>query len=399
MPRNHLLPPAEGDIPPSILPALYQTAISQVPHLPAVQITLETYLIRTKLLPLAGVLSAVLFAHAATPKAVAPTQPQIAFVGDSLTVNWGQQPQFQAHSNWLPYGASITPFTGIQAGTEAALATVQAIIASGKKPVIFLNVGESNSEDGTPGNQHSSIFAFWAQGWEAVIQAAQQAKLPIIVSTIAYSDIGDVSDMNKWILTYAPAHGIPVVNIDYALNSGKGFAASGHGSQEPGQPAIPQAPVYYAAPFDPNTNPSHTLTSQAWDLITDMAEVAIGTYTGAIKLKGGYLGTVEYNENEDAMSIPSANTTVDGSIVQFTAYGQYSDGSTHIFNNADIYGNTGIWTTSNPLALSMDQTGVGRGLDAGKTNIKFITPSGVTLNEWTMTTYVSIYGCGACATY
>jgi hypothetical protein len=357
-------------------------------------------LIRTKLLPLAGVLSLVPFAHAATPKATAPAPvQQIAFVGDYLISTWGQQPQFQAHSNWLPYGSAGTGSAGyVDVGTNAALQTVQAIIASGKKPVIFLNVGQVDADDGSPGNQHSNIFADWAQGWEAIIKAAQQAKLPVIVSTIPYSDHGDVSDMNKWILTYAPAHGIPVVNFDYALNSGTGFAASGHGAEDPYGPPIPQPPVYYMPESSPNTR-VRVLTSQAWDLITDMAEVAIGTYTGAIKLKGGYLGTVEFSENEDAMSIPGANTTSDGSIVQFTAYGQYSDGSTHIFNNADLYGNTGIWTTSNPFVLSMDQTGVGRGLDAGKTNVKFTTPTGTTLNEWTMTTFINVYGCGACATY
>jgi hypothetical protein len=349
-------------------------------------------------LALAGVLSLVPLAHVPLAHAASAPQPQIAFVGDSFTAYWGQQPQFLAHANWLPYGSLGDGNYNANAGTRVALQTVQAIIASGKKPVIFLNVGEADSEFISPGNQHSLIFANWAQGWEQIIKTAQQAKLPVIVSTIPYSYLGDISDMNKWILTYAPAHNIPVVNINYALNSGTGFAASGRGAIDPTGPPIPQAPVYYVPDTPELTLP--TLTSQGWDLVTDMANVAIGTATGAIKLKGGYLGTVVFSEDEDATSTAGANQLEDGGLVQFTAYGQYSDGSTHVFNNADLYGRTGTWTNSNGLVMTLDQTGVGRMMDAGTTNVKFVTPSGITLNEWTMTTYVDD-PCGTpnCITY
>jgi hypothetical protein len=354
-------------------------------------------MIRT-LLTLAGVLSLTapnVYAATAAP-------PQIAFIGDTLVYQWGQQPQFLAHSNWLPYGNAVDGFPGnANSGTAVVLTTLQGIIRSGKKPAaIFLIVGESNSEAVSPGNQHSNIFSYWAQGWEEIITTAQEAKMQVIVGTIPYSFIGDVADMNKWILTYCAVHNIPVVNDDFALNSGTGFAASGYGEVSPGQPLPPQVPVYYG----PETVgqygiPERTLTSQGWDLMTDMAEVAIGTATGAIKLKGGYLNTVVYANDEDQPSLLNANTVIDGGIVQFTAYGQYSDGSVHPFRNADINGHIGTWTNSNPLAMSLDQNGVGIGLDKGSTNVHFTTPSGATLYEWVMYTQIYDYGCGDCNTY
>ena len=348
-----------------------------------------------KSLALAGILCFAPFAHAAP-------QPQVAFVGDNFTYAWGQQPQFQAHSNWVNYGGQFN-FDNASAneGTEATLLQVQKIIASGKKPLIFLNVGEANSEFISPGNQHGLIFAQWAEQWEEIIKTAQQAKLLVIVSTIPYSSLGDVSDMNKWILTYAPAHNIPVVNVSYALNSGAGFAASLGGPQEPNQPPNPTQPVYYVPTTpDPNNLSLPTLTAQGWNLVTDMAEVAIGQATGAIRLKGGYLGTVTFTYDEDAVPVIGSNQLQDGGIVQFTAYGQYSDGSTHVFNNADLYGRIGTWTNSNPTAMTLDQTGAGRGLDAGRANIHFTTPTGATLNEWVMETYV-YDPCGVpnCITY
>jgi hypothetical protein len=350
---------------------------------------------------LAGVLSLVPLAHVPLAHAASAPQPQIAFVGDAFTYNFGQQPQFKQHPNWLPQGnLDGDTYDTASGGTTQAFQTVQKIIASGKKPVIFLNVGEANAEFITPGNQHGVIFAGWAEMWEQIITTAQQAKLLVIVSTIPESTIGDVTDMNKWILTYAAVHHIPVVNFDYALNSGAGFAAS-NGPPAESNPAPPK-PVYYVpmTPTQDNTTVLPTLTSQGWDLVADMAEVAIGTATGAIKLKGGYLGTVTFSFGEDQSPQVGSNQLLDGGVVQFTAYGQYTDGSTHIFNNADLYGRTGTWTNSNPIALTLDQTGAGTGLDAGTANIHFTTPTGVTLNEWTITTGVDD-PCGTpnCITY
>lgn len=101
-----------------------------------------------KLLTLAGILSL------AAPSVYAATaaQPQIAFLGDGLTYQWGQQPRFTKHTNWLPYGNNVSGYPGNgYAGTTAALFTLQGIIRSGKKPAaIVLIVGEADSEAVSP---------------------------------------------------------------------------------------------------------------------------------------------------------------------------------------------------------------------------------------------------------
>ena len=52
--------------------------------------------------------------------------------------------------------------------------------------------------------------------------------------------------------------------------------------------------------------------------------------------------------DDEDYPVANANTVWDGGYVQFTPYGQYTDGSTHIINNADIDGHIGRWTNSNP---------------------------------------------------
>jgi hypothetical protein len=346
---------------------------------------------RNTILTLAGVLSLA---------APIQAQQQVAFIGDNFTFNWGTQPQFQAHKNWLAYGAlTVThPGNGSE-GTSATLAALQAIIQSGKKPIIHLIEGESNSESGTPGNQHSLIFAFWAVGFEKIITTAQQAHLPIVVGTIPFSEIGDVSDMNKFIFTYCNTHGIPVVNYDFALNGGTGFAASGHLGYGNIQPAPPQTPIYIAPPIDQGGNlPQYALTSQGWDLVTDMADVATELAGGQIKFKSGYLGDVTYDANQNAASTPQNNQTADGGIVQFTPYAVYTDGSTHVINNADQFGHIGVWTNSNPKSLFLDQNGVGTGMSPGSTSIHFTTLQGQILSSWTQYTWDDDLGCN-CTTY
>jgi hypothetical protein len=177
---------------------------------------------------------------------------------------------------------------------------------------------------------------------------------------------------------------IPVVNYDFALNSGTGFAAG------------PVTPAYYVGPTNPTSGvPNFTLTSQGWDLITDMAETGIALASG-VKLTGGYLQTVVQNDNGETTI--NGNTVDDASIVQFTPWGQYSDGSTHIMNNADINGHIGTFTSANPLVISVDQNGVGTGLDVGSAGVHFSTLSGSMINEWIMTTVLGDAQCGGCIT-
>ena len=132
-----------------------------------------------------------------------------------------------------------------------------------------------------------------------------------------------------------------------------------------------------------------------WDLVTDMAQAAIIQAQG-YKLKGGYLQTVGWDGGLYSTSTANANSINTGGTVQFTPYGQYTDGSTHVMNNADVSGHIGTWTTTVPKSLWVDQNGVGTGLDLGISTVRFTAPSGTIFNAWGMTVHFIVYGCDGC---
>jgi uncharacterized protein YjdB len=80
---------------------------------------------------------------------------------------------------------------------------------------------------------------------------------------------------------------------------------------------------------------------------------------------------------------------VDGSTIQFIPYGEFSDGNTRILNNADQFGHVGVWKSSSPNVVVMDQYGVGTSFSKGSSNITFVSNSGVAFYEWIM--YVDVW--------
>jgi Bacterial Ig-like domain (group 2) len=313
--------------------------------------------------------------------AYAQTTPKVVFIGDALTFQWQTSPDFQANKNWLPYGFTTQFGPGCCKGTGPALTELQQIIAMGQKPIIHLMVEEADADgldDG--GNQQALILASYAHNFEQIIQTAQAAKLKIIVGLEPFSIIGNVGQLNAWTKLYCFAHNIPVVDYASAIN-GAGFAAD----RAPTAPA----PVFFTA--DPNNLYLNTLTPAGYALITDMAETQIGLTSGAFTLTHGYLGADILPDLEDAETEVGGNSPVDGSTVQFTPYGQYSDGKTRIMNNNAASPNgLGTWTSSNQAVVQIPATGngVATAWGPGNANVKFTSPTGITFSEWTM--YVGV---------
>lgn len=309
----------------------------------------------------------------------AHAQQQVAFIGDNLTYAWQQTQQFQANTNWLPYGFTVPFEPGPGRGTEAALTELRAIIATGQKPIIHLMVGQADADgqdDG--GNQDALVFAVFAHNMETIINTAQAAKLKIIIGTDPFAVVGNMGQFNSWLMQYCAAHEIPVVNYAAALR-GAGFAAS----------LQPYAPVFYTAP-GPNDFSLPTLTPAGYALITGMAETQIGLTSGAFTLTHGYLSATILPDLEDPQSEVGGNTAIDGSTVQFTPFGQYSDGRTRIINNVGLNGDVGTWTSSNPAVIWIQtgQDGVAMAWAPGTANVHFVSPTGIKFNEWTM--YVDV---------
>ena len=282
---------------------------------------------------------------------------QVAFIGDYTTYQWGQQPQFTAHTNWLPDG--VNPPT--KRGVQATLNELQTIIKSGKQPIIHLMVG-TDSYLASPGDPHSAIFAAWAQGFEQIITAAQAAKLTILVGTNPLS--GPL--MMKAMSTNGSFCTARNTMSRSSTTTSPSIAEPDSQPAATGQHQHPRCPCTTCSR---RTSEYPTLSPQAWSLMSDMAQTAIIQAEG-YKLKGGYLQTVVYGGNSITdfkdYSTANANTVFDGGYVQFTPYGQYTDGSTHIMNNADINGHVGTWNSSSPTVVVIDQYGAGRGMDQGQ---------------------------------
>ncbi|MGC2399159.1 MAG: hypothetical protein WA510_05235, partial [Acidobacteriaceae bacterium] len=181
----------------------------------------------------------------------AQTQPEVAFLGDTLTYQWQQSPQFQANKNWVGYGQNF-PVSPLPArGTAAALSQLQNIIASGQKPIVHLLVGQADA-DGLSDSYPGAIeFGLFATNFDKIIATAQAAKLKIIVGTVPWASYGNLTPFNDWIFQYCNAHSVPVINYDFALNGGKGFAANK-------APILPP-PVYYTPGTAPGSPPPSPL--------------------------------------------------------------------------------------------------------------------------------------------
>jgi hypothetical protein len=116
------------------------------------------------------------------------------------------------------------------------------------------------------------------------------------------------------------------------------------------------------------------------------------------ELTHGYLNATIFPDLENSVTDVNGNSPVDGSTIQFTAYGQYSDGKTRIMNNdASSVNGLGTWTSSNQLVIQIQPNGNGAAYawGPGTAAVHFTAPNGVTFNEWIM--YVIVDDpCGGC---
>jgi hypothetical protein len=210
--------------------------------------------------------------------------------------------------------------------------------------------------------------------------------LKIIVGLEPFSLFGNVAPLNDWTKLYCFAYNIPVVDYASALN-GAGFAANFSGT------TTDPPPMFYTSVNIFNIPGLYisTPTTAGYALITHMAATQVGLTAGLFKLTHGYLNATILPDIEDPEPEVNGNSPVDGSIIQFTPHGQYSNGKTRIMNNnaASVNG-LGTWTSSNPLIVQIPATGngVATAWGPGTANVHFTAPSGITFSEWTL--YVGI---------
>jgi hypothetical protein len=189
-----------------------------------------------------------------------------------------------------------------------------------------------------------------------------------------------VTYLNAWLDQYGRANNIPVVNYNAAFCT---FQCGTLGQV---------TPFYLPQYEDPNG-----ISDAGFSLLTQMAQTAIATYS--LTIKGGYLSDVELWEEvpgEDSCcgsnpygpppgtTTPQVNTVTVGHALLFTPQAIWSDGVTRPMLNANFDGMQGIWMSSNPNVIYINQQGQALSIGPGTTSISFITASGSHFSPWTM---------------
>ena len=124
-------------------------------------------------------------------------------------------------------------------------------------------------------------------------------------------------------------------------------------------------------------------TASGYALMQQMAEFGIETL--GLTLKGGYLQNFEPIQPTVNPPLPTnVNTVYSATAVQFSAYGAYSDGTTHPMPSPEFTIPSGTWTSSSPLVMSVNQFGYAVALTSGTSTIRFLPTNGVKISSWVM---------------
>ena len=170
---------------------------------------------------------------------------------------------------------------------------------------------------------------------------------------------------------YAQAVNIPIVNLQYWLQSGCSGVSPCGGALATNQPDS----------FD-----ILIPTDAGYQFITQLAQTAIATY--GLKIKSGYLSDVEtinaYNGvlPQNPAQVNSVGT---GARIQFTPVAQWSDGVSRPMLNTPYGGVLGTWWSTNPGVMTVNQQGLASAYNAGTATIWFKSASGATFSPWVMT--------------
>jgi hypothetical protein len=306
--------------------------------------------------------------------ATAQTAPKVVFVGEDFTTAWQSTPQFTANTNWIGAGVQNP---GAFGGSDVVLENFQTDVINQHPAFVHIMTGFGDLttiKDSTP-------LGFVAQNWESDIMAmvamAQKANIKVILGNLPASlppqtNPAGVQLFNAWLDQYGRANHIPVVNYHDAL-------CQCVGSTMPYD-------TFAAGLGVPNAGES-TPSAAGYSLITQMAQTAIATY--GLTVQSGYLSNVllpDYNLGRE-QNQPQVNAVLNGSKLIFTAQATWSDGVVRPLLNQNFDGMQGIWTSSNPAVMSINQQGQAVAYSPGTTTISFRSASGVPFSPWIMTVY------------
>jgi hypothetical protein len=205
---------------------------------------------------------------------------------------------------------------------------------------------------------------------------AKKANVKIIIGSDGFG--------GGWLQDFANNESVPFVNFGGPLN-----AACPESIRVQGQCPILTGD---SSPADAYLWSITVPTAAGFQLITQMAQTAIATYS--LKIKGGYLSDLEtnsggYGTDAYATTYPSVLTNVNtispGGIIQFTPQATWTDGVTRPMLNVPIGGVLGTWSSSNPKIAAVDRNGVVNAYSPGTTTIHFTTAAGQVFSPWGLT--------------
>jgi hypothetical protein len=299
--------------------------------------------------------------------ALAATPPKVVFIGDSLTAAWQADPSFRTNANWIGEGTSND---SLQTGSATALADFQTQVINQHPAFVHIMVGYDDALllDSFPLYVRLADYEY---NIEQMVALAKKANIKVILGNSVYLPAEGIQpqaivNYNAWLDQYGRTNNIPVVNYSAMMSTGI-------------------APYYPG--YQTTTSPA-SITSPGFTIMTQMAQTAIATY--GLTIKGGYLSNVAFpdaNLTSDGLAGPSSqvNNVLDGTAVIFTAWATWSDGITRPMQNMNFDGMAGIWTSSNPNVMYINQQGLALSIGSGVTSISFITASGSHFSPWTMT--------------
>jgi hypothetical protein len=311
----------------------------------------------------------------------AQTTPKVVFVGEGFIPQWQATPQFTANKNWIGAGlGEIAPYND----STTVLQDFQANVINQHPAFVHIMTGFGDIGEIKDSTPLPTVLQLWESDVTSMVAMAQKANIKVILGNLPASEAPEirmdgVRVMNAWLDQFGRVKNIPVVNYHDALcqcvNSTLAYDL--------------YAPGYEVqnAEFDfiPNT--------AGLALITQMAQTAIATY--GMTIKSGYLSDVlipdpnlDFTEGGTIPTI-NVNTVVTGSLIHFTPQAKWSDGVVRPMQSQNFDGMQGIWSSSNPAVMYVDQQGQALSYGPGKATISFKSASGVAFSPWGMTVYAA----------
>ncbi len=330
-----------------------------------------------------AVLLAVLSFSSVAAFAAPAAPPKVVFIGDQFTYAWGATPSFAANPNWINQGwdapVSTYCFLSCQAGTSGGTAArFQADVVSLHPAIVHIMVGVDDFNfDDDEGQAVGGPYPSLLTNLQDMVSMANAANIKVILGmeslSWASASPAGAEGLNALIGAFGAQNNIPVINYDAALNEVSLSPYLGPASTGLSQPAF-EAP-----------------TAAGYVLMTQMAEVVI-LATQGLQPGGGYLQDVTTPNANSTFLYPNVNSITTGYTLQFTPYGWYNNNPLVApFVNSPFNGPTGTWTSSNPLVMTVTQSGFAYALTPGTAAITYTSPTGVKFNEWIMN--VGCLGC------